>query len=171
MKNNRKSQARQRKVDKKLNKAEGGGETVVNNFILESSVRNTLLAQQFKQLIYFLSFALISYSLYHAFEERYHTTWHSKYFSLSSIAIAGLIAFCIQDPTTRGKEFRIAGLMTISQCFIAGYLILYVKLQAGACVPLGGVLYGLVRAFWQTLMKNAMKLDAAQLINRRNLAK
>jgi hypothetical protein len=159
----RKGDARKRKSDKKADQIEGGGEAAVQNYIRDSAVRNTLLAQNFKQLIYLLSFALISYSLYHAFEERYHTTWYTRYFSLSSILIAGLLAWCIQSPCERGREFGIAGMMTISQCFIASYLILYVNLAPGSCIPLGGVLYGLVRAFWKTLMKNAMKLDSAQL--------
>ena len=163
--NNRKAQARQRKKDKKANQVESGGQAaaVVNNYIRDSAIRNTLLAQNFSQLVYLLSFALISYSLYHAFEERYHTTWYTRYFSLSSILIASLLAWCIQSPPDRGREFRIAGFLTGTQCFGAGWLILYQNLTPGSCIPLGSVLYLLVRAYWKTIQKNAMKLDAAQL--------
>ena len=100
--NNRKAQARQRKLDKKANQVESGGQAaVVNNYIRDSAIRNTLLAQNFSQLVYLLSFALISYSLYHAFEERYQATWYTRYFSLSSILIASLLAWCIQSPPDR----------------------------------------------------------------------
>ena len=74
--NNRKAQARQRKLDKKANQVESGGQAAVNNYIRDSAIRNTLLAQNFSQLVYLLSFALISYSLYHAFEERYLSLIH-----------------------------------------------------------------------------------------------
>ena len=52
----RKGDARKRKSDKKADQIEGGGEAAVQNYIRDSAVRNTLLAQNFKQLIYLLSF-------------------------------------------------------------------------------------------------------------------
>jgi|TARA_B110000211_G_scaffold218118_1_gene262610 hypothetical protein len=164
MPDNRKARARRRKQDKKTNLAEGGGETApVDNFLLSSAVRNTLLAQQFKKLVYFLSFILISYSLYHTFEERYHMHWYTQFLSFSSIFIASLLAWCVRSPTERGKEFRLGRFLTAAQCFLAAYLVVFVGLQPGACLPLGAMLYCLVWSFWKTLMKNAMKLDGAQL--------
>ena len=141
---NRKAKARRRKADKKASEAEDGGEAQVQDFLLNSAVRNTLLAQQFKQLIYILSFALISYSLYHAYEKRYHTHAYTRYLTLSSVSVAGLVAWCVRSPETRGKEFRVAGLLTASQFFVSAYLVVVMKLQAEACLPLGGFLYALV---------------------------
>tara|TARA_B100000780_G_scaffold221247_1_gene160345 strand:- start:313 stop:840 length:528 start_codon:yes stop_codon:yes gene_type:complete len=163
VKQSRKALARKRKENQRASNAESGGQTVVDNFILNSAVRNTILSQQFQQLVYFLSFALISYSLYHTFETRYHTHWYTQFLSFSSILIAVLLAWCVRSPTERGKEFRVAKLLTVLQCFVAAYLVLYEELQPGACLPLGAFFYGLVWAFWKTLMKNAMKFDSAQL--------
>lgn len=161
---NRKAAARRRKADKITSETEGGGgEVQVQDFLLNSAVRNTLLAQQFKQLIYILSFALISFSLYHAYEEGYHEHVYTRYLTISSTVVASLVAWCVRAPETRGREFRIAGLLTASQFFVSAYLTVIMKLQVEACLPLGGFLYALVWSMWKTIMKNAMKIDSAQL--------
>lgn len=177
----RRKAKRQAREARKKNSIEGGGdegEAAMSDFILNGAVRNSMLAQNFMQLVPLLCAAVLCQGLYHTFEQGYYADAAAnnlarghrgeyalavRVFSFFSALEAVLIWWCMRAPHERGGVWRGAGALAAAELFCGIVLGTRYGVPFDHSFPLGAVLYSVVFLFWKMSSHNALKYDHAQM--------
>ena len=177
----RRKAKRQAREARKKSSMEGGGdegEGVMSDFILNGAVRNSMLVQNFMQLVPMLCAAVLCQGLYHTFEQGYYAGGDAnssargdrgeyalavRVFSFFSALEAVLIWWCMRAPQERGGVWRGAGVLAAAEIVCGLVLGIRFGVPFDHSFPLGAVLYSVVFIFWMMASQNALKYDHAQM--------
>lgn len=170
--------------ERKKNNVEGGGEdgeSQMSEFIYHGAVRNSMLAQQFMNMVPFLCAAVMFYGLYHTFEQGSTSGVENerglvvRIFSFFSACEAVLVWWCMRMPQERGGAFRFAGIIAVVEIVCGVVLGFGYGVPFDHSFPLGSILYSVVYIFWKMSSFNSLKMEHAQmkfkLMQEENMAK